>query len=61
MLNLFFAAAIALSATPTDEPKLSGNVDAARAIAKADNDFAALAAKEGTAKAFAIRWMPPTA
>jgi len=35
-----------------DDPKLHGNLDAARAIVKADIDFGALAAKEGTAKAF---------
>ena len=52
MMNLLLIAAIALGATQADEPKLGGNVEAARAIAKADNDFAALAAKEGTAKAF---------
>jgi len=52
MLNLFLAAAVAFGATQADAPKLSGNIEAARAIAKADNDFAALAAKEGTAKAF---------
>ena len=52
MLNIFFAAALALSAAPAEEPKLSGNVEAARAIVKAESDFAALAAKEGTAKAF---------
>lgn len=35
-----------------DEAKLHGNRDAARAIVKADLDFGALAAKQGTAKAF---------
>jgi len=35
-----------------DEPKLHGNLDAARAIVKADLDFGGLAKKEGTAKAF---------
>ena len=50
MLSLFLAAAVAFGAT--DEAKLSGNVEAARAIVKAESDFAALAAKEGTAKAF---------
>jgi ketosteroid isomerase-like protein len=35
-----------------DEAKLHGNLDAARAIVKADLDFGALAKKEGTAKAF---------
>lgn len=34
------------------EPKLHGNADAARAIAKADADFAVLAKQEGTARAF---------
>ena len=35
-----------------DEPKLHGNLGAAKAIVKADLDFGALARKEGTAKAF---------
>jgi len=35
-----------------EEAKLHGNIDAARAIARADRDFAALAQKVGTAKAF---------
>jgi ketosteroid isomerase-like protein len=35
-----------------DEAKLHGNLDAARAIVKADLDFGALAKKEGIAKAF---------
>jgi ketosteroid isomerase-like protein len=52
MLNLFLAATMAFGATQADEPTLSGNAEAARAIVKADTDFAALAAKEGTAKAF---------
>lgn len=52
MLLLFLAAAVAFGATQADEPTLSGNVEAARAIVKAETDFAALAAKEGTAKAF---------
>ena len=38
------------------EPRLHGNLDAARAIVKADGDFAAQAARDGTAKAFA-NWM----
>jgi ketosteroid isomerase-like protein len=38
------------------EPRLHGNLDAARAIAKADGDFAAQAARDGTAQAFA-NWM----
>jgi hypothetical protein len=38
------------------EPRLHGNLDAARAIVKADGDFAAQAARDGTAKAFAD-WM----
>jgi ketosteroid isomerase-like protein len=35
-----------------DEPRLHGPARAARAIAKADGDFAALAKREGSAKAF---------
>jgi len=50
MLTIFLAATLAFGAN--QEAKLSGNVDAARAIVKAETDFAALAAKEGTAKAF---------
>jgi ketosteroid isomerase-like protein len=52
MLTVFLAATIGLATLQAQEPKLSGNVDAARAIVKAETDFAALAAKEGTAKAF---------
>ncbi|HZP66951.1 MAG TPA: nuclear transport factor 2 family protein [Rudaea sp.] len=39
-------------AAHAEEPKFHGNPAAARAIAKADTDFAALAKREGTAKAF---------
>jgi ketosteroid isomerase-like protein len=46
ILSLFCTAALA------DEPNLHGNLDAARAIVKADLDFGVLAKKEGTAKAF---------
>lgn len=35
-----------------DEPRLHGPASAARTIAKADGDFAPLAKREGTAKAF---------
>jgi len=50
---LCFALLSTLSlAAHCDEPKLHGNLDAARAIVKADLDFGALAKKEGTAKAF---------
>jgi len=35
-----------------DEPKLHGNLDAARAIVKADLDFGELAKKEGVAASF---------
>ena len=53
MRTLCFVLLSAVSlAALADEPKLHGNLDAARAIVKADLDFGALAAKEGTAKAF---------
>lgn len=52
MLNLFLSAAIGLATLQADEPKLSGNIGAARAIVKAETVFSALAASEGTAKAF---------
>ena len=52
MLNLFFVVAVAFGATQAVEPRLSGNLDAARGIVKAETDFAALAATGGTAKAF---------
>jgi hypothetical protein len=53
MRNLL-AAILSLLATAAlaDEPKLHGNLDAARAIVKADLDFGVLAKKEGTARAF---------
>jgi ketosteroid isomerase-like protein len=44
--------ALALTSAYADEPKPHGNLDAARAIVKADHDFGELAKKEGTAKAF---------
>jgi ketosteroid isomerase-like protein len=52
MLTVLLSAAIGLSSLQADEPKLSGNVEAARAIVKAESAFAALASSEGTAKAF---------
>jgi len=39
------------AAAAADEPRLHGNLDAARAIARADRDFAELARREGEAKA----------
>ena len=44
--------AITLAMAHAAEPALHGNLDAARAIARADADFAALAKINGTAKAF---------
>jgi ketosteroid isomerase-like protein len=41
-----------VNAVHADNAKLHGNIDAARAIAKAEADFAALAKSAGTAKAF---------
>jgi ketosteroid isomerase-like protein len=53
MLNLLMSAAIAVvTLNASEEPTLRGNVAAARAIAKAENEFAALSMREGTAKAF---------
>ena len=43
---------LSLATAHAAEPALHGNLDAARAIAKADVDFAALAKRDGTAKAF---------
>ena len=51
LLVLSLTALLAANAH-AEEPKLHGNLDAARAIVKADLDFGALAQKEGTAKAF---------
>ena len=51
LLGFTLLTAFAASAH-ADEAKLRGNLDAARAIVKADLDFAALAKKQGTAKAF---------
>jgi ketosteroid isomerase-like protein len=48
--------ALVSMAAYAEEPRLHGNPYAARAIAKADGDFAAQAAREGTARAFAD-WM----
>ncbi|MGH8090538.1 MAG: YybH family protein [Rudaea sp.] len=50
-----FLALAGVNAQATD-PGLHGNLEAARAIVKADGDFAAQAARDGTAKAFA-NWM----
>ena len=49
---LSIALIFGVSVVHADETKLHGNIDAARAIAKAEADFAALAKREGTAKAF---------
>ena len=51
LLGFALLAGLALTAN-ADEAKLHGNLDAARAMVKADLDFGALAKKEGTAKAF---------
>ncbi|HSM99409.1 MAG TPA: nuclear transport factor 2 family protein [Rudaea sp.] len=58
MYKFLALAAIALLSmhAAAQEPRLHGNLGAARAIVKADGDFAAQAARDGTAKAFAD-WM----
>ncbi|HET8941052.1 MAG TPA: nuclear transport factor 2 family protein [Rudaea sp.] len=52
ILWIFALIAITLVSPHAAEPILHGNPDAARAIAKADVDFAALAKRDGTANAF---------
>lgn len=54
MRTFIFAALFILGVANAhaDEPRLHGPAAVARAIAKADGDFAALAKSEGTAKAF---------
>ena len=44
--------ALGITSAYADEPRLHGPAAVARAIAKADGDFAVLAKSEGTAKAF---------
>ena len=51
LLCLALLSALAGSAL-ADDAKLHGNLDAARAVVKADLDFGALAKKQGAAKAF---------
>jgi hypothetical protein len=53
---VLIALALVSTGANAEEPRLHGNLDAARAIVKADGDFAAQAARDGTAKAFAS-WM----
>jgi ketosteroid isomerase-like protein len=52
VLALLVLIFLGVAGVRADEPKLHGNVDAARAIAKADADFAALAKRVGSARAF---------
>jgi ketosteroid isomerase-like protein len=58
MLNLFLTMSLGLASLQAGEPALRGNAEAARTIAKAEVDFAAQAARDGTAKAFR-EWMDP--
>lgn len=53
---VFVLVALVSMGAQAEEPRLHGNLVAARAIVKADGDFAAQAARDGTAKAFA-HWM----